>query len=128
MGLHRCTEVKPDPTTDATTHAEWAHKDQKAFAQITLTLKDKPFNSVLFATTAKECWDKLSERYEGKGEQKIVLSTKSSGALSPSSNPSSRGLMPSFALPTPSPTSASHSRTSSSRSPSSAHFHLPFPP
>ena len=66
------TSTKPDPSADAATHAEWTYKDHEAHAQITLTLKDEPLNSVLFMSTAKECWDKLSERYEGKGEQKFV--------------------------------------------------------
>jgi hypothetical protein len=66
------SKAKPDEKADATGYADWISKDREARAQITLTLKDEPLNSVLFATTAKECWDKLSERYEGKGEQKIV--------------------------------------------------------
>ena len=66
------SKTKPDEKADATGHADWISKDREARAQITLTLKDEPLNSVLFATNAKDCWDKLSERYEGKGEQKIV--------------------------------------------------------
>ena len=66
------SKTKPDEKADATGYADWISKDRKARAQITLTLKDEPLNSVLFATNAKDCWDKLSECYEGKGEQKIV--------------------------------------------------------
>jgi LTR polyprotein gag-polypeptide-like protein len=35
-------------------------------------LKDEPLNSVLDATTAKDCWDRSASHYEGKGEQRIV--------------------------------------------------------
>jgi LTR polyprotein gag-polypeptide-like protein len=52
--------------------AKWSHNDCEAHAQITLTLKDEPLNSVLDASTAKECWDMLASHYEGKGEQSIV--------------------------------------------------------
>jgi hypothetical protein len=66
------SKTKPDKKADATGYADWISKDREAQAQITLTLKDEPLNLVLFATNAKDCWDKLSERYKGKGEQKIV--------------------------------------------------------
>ena len=66
------SKTKPDEKADAAAYEDWISKDREARAQITLTLKDEPLNSVLFATNAKDCWDKLSERYEGKGEQKIV--------------------------------------------------------
>ena len=65
------SKTKPTTNTDPD-YEDWISKDHKARAQITLTLKDEPLNSVLFSTNAKDCWDKLSERYEGKGEQKIV--------------------------------------------------------
>ena len=64
---------KTKPTTDTDPEYEdWINKDHEARAQITLTLKDEPLNSVLFATNMKDCWDKLSECCKGKGEQKIV--------------------------------------------------------
>ena len=66
------SKTKPDEKADAAAYEDWISKDCEAHAQITLTLKDEPLNSVLFATNAKDCWDKLSECYEGKGEQKIV--------------------------------------------------------
>jgi hypothetical protein len=65
------SKTKPTTTTDPD-YEDWISKDREARAQITLTLKDKPLNSVLFATNTKDCWDKLSECYKGKGEQKIV--------------------------------------------------------
>src|SRR6266702_4795510 len=71
-GLVDGSKTKPNRNADPTAYAEWTYKDQEASAQITLTLKDEPLNSVLYANTTKECWDNLSECYEGKGEQKIV--------------------------------------------------------
>src|SRR6266702_518218 len=71
-GLVDGSETKPDRNADPTAYAKWTYKDQEASTQITLTLKDEPLNSVLYANTTKECWDNLSEHYEGKGEQKIV--------------------------------------------------------
>jgi hypothetical protein len=68
---------KPDPSSAsdnderAAAAAEWSHKDLEARAQITLTLKDDPLRSVLDATTAKECWDKLSAWYMAKWEPQI---------------------------------------------------------
>ncbi|KIN99147.1 hypothetical protein M404DRAFT_30610 [Pisolithus tinctorius Marx 270] len=53
-------------------YEEWLMKDKEACAQITLTLKDEPLSSVLYASTAVETWTKLSERYEGKGKQSIA--------------------------------------------------------
>ncbi len=71
-GLVDGSETKPNRNADPTAYAKWTYKDQEASTQITLTLKDEPLNSVLYANTTKECWDNLSEHYEGKGEQKIV--------------------------------------------------------
>src|SRR5882762_8804781 len=62
------------PPTDVTTpeYANWAYRDREARAQIVLTLADEPMNTVLNVTTAKESWDKIRARYEGKGKQKIA--------------------------------------------------------
>jgi len=54
-GLVDGTVAKPAATAAAADIADWASKDRETRAQITLTLKDEPLNSVLFATTAKEC-------------------------------------------------------------------------
>lgn len=48
--------------------ALWEAKDRKAKAQIALTLKDEPLNSILFAKMAKESWDLLNTHYKGKGK------------------------------------------------------------
>jgi LTR polyprotein gag-polypeptide-like protein len=60
------TITQPAQSAPQDEWVKWSH------AQITLTLKDEPLNSVLDATTAKDYWDRLASRYEGKGEQRIV--------------------------------------------------------
>jgi Reverse transcriptase (RNA-dependent DNA polymerase)/gag-polypeptide of LTR copia-type/GAG-pre-integrase domain len=50
-------------------YTNWQKLDKEARAQICLTLKDEPLNGVLHVATSKEAWDKLCERYEGKGKQ-----------------------------------------------------------
>ena len=52
----------PDATADPKRFAEWKSRDLKARAQITLALKDGPLTSVLDATTARECWKRVSDR------------------------------------------------------------------
>ena len=47
----------------------WKKLDKEARAQICLTLKDEPLNGVLHIATSKEAWDKLCERYKGKGKK-----------------------------------------------------------
>ena len=66
------TTSKPDETTDPTGHSEWSQKDRDAKIQIALSLKQGPFNTIASATTAKECWDKLADRFRGKGEQRVA--------------------------------------------------------
>jgi hypothetical protein len=67
----------PDPSAPSDERAEWSHKDLQARAQITLTVKDEPLHSILDATTAKECWDKLAAWYKAKWEpQHIGLMSK----------------------------------------------------
>ena len=50
-------------------YTHWQKLDKEARAQICLTLKDEPLNGVLHVATSKQAWDKLCERYEGKGKQ-----------------------------------------------------------
>jgi LTR polyprotein gag-polypeptide-like protein len=66
------TITQPAQSAPQDKWAKWSCNDCEARAQITLTLKDEPLNSVLDATTAKDCWDRLASCYEGKGEQRIV--------------------------------------------------------
>ncbi|KIL57633.1 hypothetical protein M378DRAFT_16140, partial [Amanita muscaria Koide BX008] len=53
-------------------YTKWKRTDKEAKAQICLTLKDEPLNGVLHVETSKATWDKLCERYEGKGKQTIA--------------------------------------------------------
>ena len=63
-GTNKC------PTdTQSEEYTSWKRLDKEAKAQICLTLKDEPLNGVLHVATSKEAWDKLCERYEGKGKQ-----------------------------------------------------------
>ena len=69
------TEPRPVPTTQdpkSTEIANWDSHDGEAKVQITLTIKDKPLNGVMHATSSKEAWDKLNERYQGTGKQTIA--------------------------------------------------------
>ena len=59
----------PADTKDETKHNDWLRRDKDARAQITLTISDEPLNGVLHCTTAKQVFDKLEARYEGRGRQ-----------------------------------------------------------
>ena len=75
MGITDGTEPKPTASASDpkdTEIANWVSRDRDARAQITLTLKDEPLNSVMYATSAKDTWDRLKDRYEGKGKQTIA--------------------------------------------------------
>ena len=50
-------------------YTRWQSLDKEARAQICLMLKDEPLNGVLHVATSKQAWDKLCERYKGKGKQ-----------------------------------------------------------
>ena len=71
-GLVTGTVIKPDQTSDPTGFAEWSQRDRDAKIQIALSLKQGPFNTIASANTAKECWDKLADRFCGKGEQRVA--------------------------------------------------------
>ena len=66
------TIAQPDSSATADEKSNWAKKDREACAQIILTLKDEPLSTVATSTSAKTHWEKLSVRYEGKGEQQII--------------------------------------------------------
>ena len=40
--------------------------------QIEFTIKDNPLQTILDATSAKDAWDQLCNRYEGKGKKCLV--------------------------------------------------------
>jgi gag-polypeptide of LTR copia-type len=63
----------PDATTDPKGFAEWKSRDLKARAQITLALKDEPLKSVLDATTARECWKRVSDYCKRIAKHQMVI-------------------------------------------------------
>jgi hypothetical protein len=65
----------PEPSAPSDERDEWSYKDLEAQAQITHTLNDRPLNYILDATTAKECWDKLSVWFKRRWEPQIGLLT-----------------------------------------------------
>jgi transposase InsO family protein len=61
----------PRPTTP-TNLGEWLTIDEEAQAQIEFTVRDgAPLDTVIAATSAKEAWDLLSERYNGVGNARV---------------------------------------------------------
>ena len=63
---------KPNQVVDPTGYEEWCQKDRDAKIQITLSLKKGPFNIIASATTTRDCWNKLANRFHGVGEQRIA--------------------------------------------------------
>jgi hypothetical protein len=64
------TDPRPadgDPALD-----DWKLRDEEATAQIEFTIKDDPLQTVMDATSAKDAWDRLCDRYEGKGKKRLV--------------------------------------------------------
>ena len=63
-------ETRPaagDPLLD-----DWIVHDEEATAQIEFTIANAPLQTILDATSSKEAWDRLCERYEGKGKKCLV--------------------------------------------------------
>ena len=67
------TYAEPDITVDPTGSANWTRKDLEALAQISFTLRDGPLAYVLGAKSAKECWERLSTRYEGTQNAVLLI-------------------------------------------------------
>jgi hypothetical protein len=67
------TDEMPNTITDPKGFAEWKSKDLKARAQITLALKDEPLKFVLDATTARECWKRVSDYCKRIARRQMVL-------------------------------------------------------
>jgi hypothetical protein len=63
----------PNATADPDAYQAWARTNREALIQIMLALKEGPQQCVLDATTAKECWDTLAERYNAKDDQCAVF-------------------------------------------------------
>ena len=72
-GIVDGTDEMPDATTDTKGLAEWKSRDLKARAQITLALKDEPLKAVLDATTARECWKRVSDYCRRIARHRMVL-------------------------------------------------------
>src|SRR5712672_4217266 len=51
---------------------DWLMRDSDAQQLITMSVKGEAMNRVLLCSTAKEAWDSLISRYEGKGEKQIT--------------------------------------------------------
>ena len=66
------TETALDPMTDAAAHEEWCIKDQEAQLMILLALKKVGQKCVFRATTSKEYWDRLANRYSDGGDRRTV--------------------------------------------------------
>ena len=66
------TLPRPSRTTPLADHIEWSTKNREARAQIILTLKDEPLDTIIDAKTAAECWDRLLQQYEGRGIQRMM--------------------------------------------------------
>ena len=67
MGIIDGTLARPNATTNPNGYADWVSRDRKARIQIAMTLHKGPLNFILQVRMAKECWDKLAARYQGKG-------------------------------------------------------------
>ena len=48
-------------------YASWVSQDLKAQLQIATTLRKGALNVILQANSAKDCWDRLNARYQGRG-------------------------------------------------------------
>ena len=66
------TLPRPNATTDAAGYESWNAKDLKARIQIATTLRKGPLNLIMQSTSAKDCWDKLIARYQGKGGRRVA--------------------------------------------------------
>ena len=66
------TSTCPARTTDPDAYKAWMQKDRDAMIQISTSLKKGPFNVIAGASSSKECWDKLTDRFRGKGEQRVA--------------------------------------------------------
>ena len=66
------TFAKPDATSDPNGYADWVSSDTIAELQIATTLRKGALNVILQASSAKDCWERLFARYEGKGGRRVV--------------------------------------------------------
>ena len=73
MGIIDGTLAKLSTTLDPAGYADWVHRDRKARIQIATTLRKGPLNLILQIKTAKGCWDKLADQYQGKGGRRVAF-------------------------------------------------------
>ena len=59
--------TKPNQTANPVGHMEWMSKDWWAHMHIATTVCKGALDLILKKKSAKECWDKLTARYQGKG-------------------------------------------------------------
>jgi hypothetical protein len=63
------TYARPTNPTDL---EDWLLADEEAHAQIKFVVRDgAPLDTVVATSSAKEAWDLLSERYNGKGTKHV---------------------------------------------------------
>ena len=72
-GIVDGTFTKPDATVDPNGFNNWTNRDLEALAQISFTLRDGPLTCVVGAQSAKECWERLSARYEGTQNKALLM-------------------------------------------------------
>src|SRR5713226_5475972 len=66
------SDPEPDATTDTANHADWMARDCEAWIQIAMSVQGQCLNAILDAKNVKECWDKLANKLEGKGEGRVA--------------------------------------------------------
>ena len=62
----------PRPAAGSATLDDWLEMDEEALGQMEFTLKPGPLNTISRTTTAKEAWDTLCDRFEGKGKARVA--------------------------------------------------------
>jgi gag-polypeptide of LTR copia-type len=62
----------PRPADGSMTLADWREMDEEVLGQIEFTLKPGPLNTISRTTTAKDAWDALCHRFEGKGKARVA--------------------------------------------------------
>jgi hypothetical protein len=72
MGIVDSSLLRPNAAMHPADHADWVSRDRKARIQIATTLCKGPLNLILQIKNAKGCWDRLADRYQGKGNRRVA--------------------------------------------------------
>ena len=72
MGIVDSSLLRPNAAMHPADHADWVSRDRKARIQIATTLRKGPLNLILQIKNAKGCWDRLADRYQGKGNRRVA--------------------------------------------------------